>query len=177
VGLARFSTNRRSAFYNETVPLDDVWNSAASDLRNRLQEASTVRKQFRVLEVALLARLKKPFQLHACVRYALGKFTRAPHIHSVIDITKEAGLSRRRFAQLFREQVGITPKLYCRLNRFQNILQHITLGARIDWADVALAAGYYDKAHFNHDFCNFSGISPGTYLASNPRSITHVPMD
>ena len=75
------------------------------------------------------------------------------------------------------EQVGITPKLYCRLHRFQRVLQQITSGVPVDWADVALGGGYYDQAHMNHEFYDFSGISPVTYLASNPRSLTHVPID
>jgi AraC-like DNA-binding protein len=175
-GACPFFDESAQCFYNDTVPLDDIWNSAASDLRYRLQEASTVHEKFRVMEVALLARLKKSFQLHPCVRYALGRFTRSPHVRSVIALTKEVGLSRRRFAQLFREQVGITPKLYCRVNRFQNVLQRIASGSPVNWADVALACGYYDQPHLNHDFFDFSGISPATYLASNPRSLTHVPM-
>jgi len=175
-GARPFFDESAQCFYNETVPLNGVWNSAASDLRIRLQEASAVGEKFRLVEAALLTRLKAPFHLHPCVQYALGKFMQAPHIRSVIDITKETGLSRRRFAQLFREQVGITPKLYCRLNRFQNVLRQITSGAPVDWADVALAGGYYDQPHLNHDFNDFAGISPGTYLASNPR-LTHVPMD
>jgi AraC-like DNA-binding protein len=176
-GARPFFDELAHCFYNETVPLNDVWNSAGSGLRLRLQEASTVRQKFRVVEAALLARLKKPFHLHPCVKYALEKFMQVQHVRSVIDISKEAGLSRRRFAQLFREQVGLTPKLYCRLERFQNVLRQIaSSSAPIDWADLALVGGYYDQAHFNHDFYDFSGISPSTYLASNPR-LTHVPMD
>lgn len=176
-GARPFFYELAHCFYNVTVPLDQVWGSTASDLRDRLREASTAAARFRVLEIALLARLKRPFQLHSSVRYALGKFTQAPHIDSVIDVTREAGLSRRRLAQLFREQVGITPKLYCRLHRFQRVLQQITSGVPVDWADVALGGGYYDQAHMNHEFYDFSGISPVTYLASNPRSLTHVPID
>jgi AraC-like DNA-binding protein len=163
-------------FYNEDVSLDRVWGSAASELRERLLEARTVAARFRLLEIALLARLKRSFQLHPSVRYGLEKFEQAPNVRSVIEVTKEAGLSRRRFAQLFREQVGLTPKLYCRVGRFQSVLQQITSGVPVDWADVPLACGYYDQAHLNHEFHDFSGISPVTYLASNRPSLNHVPM-
>jgi methylphosphotriester-DNA--protein-cysteine methyltransferase len=74
------------------------------------------------------------------VRYALQEFARRPQIPLVRELAHEAGLSRRRFAQLFREQVGLTPKLYCRLQRLQNALKQIASGASVDWAQLALEA-------------------------------------
>jgi AraC-like DNA-binding protein len=176
-GARPFFAESAHCFYNQTIALDQLWGSAAVDLRDRLREARTVVERFRVLQVMLLAQLKRPFELHPSVRYALTEFMRVPHIHSVLDVTRQAGLSRRRFAQLFREQVGITPKLYCRLRRFQNVLHEIALGSTVDWAEVALAGGYCDQAHLSHEFHDFSGISPALYLVSKPRGLTHVPMD
>jgi len=119
-----------------------------------------------VLEVALLARLNERLQLNTAVRYALQEFARRPEIPRVQELAHEAGLSRRRFSQLFRVQVGLTPKLYCRLQRFQNTLRLIASVTSVDWAELALAAGYYDQAHFAHEFRDFSGLSPSAYLAS-----------
>ena len=176
-GARAFFDAPADAFYNESVPLDLVWGSMASELRDRLREASTAAEKFRALEIALLQRVNKRLELHAAVRYALREFARAPHIRSVLEVTREAGLSRRRFAQLFRQQVGLTPKLYCRLHRFQGALRQIASGAPVDWADLALAGGYCDQAHLAHEFRDFSGISPGTYLASDRPFVNHVPMD
>ncbi len=83
----------------------------------------------------------------------------------------------RWFSQLFREQVGITPKLYCRLLRFRQVVRQITSGGPVDWADVALAGGYCDQAHLAHEFRDFSGISPGSYLAAVRPFVNHVRMD
>jgi AraC-like DNA-binding protein len=176
-GALPFFDGSAQCFYNEQVPLELVWGSAAGGLRDRLREAATAAERFRVLESALVERLRKPLELHSAVRYGLGEFARAAHIRSVLGVTLEAGLSRRRFAQLFREQVGITPKLYCRLHRFQGVLRQIASGAPVDWADVALAGGYYDQAHLVHEFQDFSGISPVTYLESERPAVNHVPMD
>jgi len=175
-GARAFFDEPAHAFYNENVPLDLIWGSTASELRDHLREVSTAAEKFRVLEMALLERVNKRLELHAAVQYALGQFARVPHIRSVLDVAREAGLSRRRFAQLFREQVGLTPKLYCRLCRFQGVLRQISLGAPVDWADLALAGGYCDQAHLANEFRHFSGISPSAYVASNrsliaPRSI------
>jgi AraC-like DNA-binding protein len=165
------------AFYNGVVPLEQVWGSAATQLRDRLRETRSAAEKFRLLEAALLRCRRERLELHAAVRYALERFQCAPHILSVLGVNKEIGLSRRRFAQLFREQVGVTPKLYCRIHRFQRVVQRIASGAPVDWAEVALAGGYCDQAHFSHEFRDFSGITPGAYLASDRPSVNHVPID
>lgn len=166
-GARAFFDEPADAFYNEDMPLGSIWGSAASALRDRLREAGTATEKFRVLETALLERVNKRFALHAAVLYGLAEFARAPQVRSVLEVAQEAGLSRRRFAQLFRDQIGLTPKLYCRLRRFQDVLRQIGLGAPINWADMALAGGYCDQAHLAHEFRNFSGVSPSAYLASN----------
>jgi AraC-like DNA-binding protein len=176
-GARAFFDSRADAFYNESVPLDLIWGPKASELRDRLRAASTAVRKFRVLETALLERVNKGLELHTAVRYALGAFAQTPHIRSVLDVTKETGLSRRRFAQLFREQVGLTPKLFCRLHRFQGVLRQIALGAPVDWADLALAGGYCDQAHLAHEFRDFSGVSPTAYLASERTVVNHLPID
>jgi AraC-like DNA-binding protein len=165
------------AFYNDVVPLEQLWGCAATGLRDRLRDTRNAAEKLCVLEAALLRRRARRFELHAAVRHGLGTFRHVPHIRSVLDVSKETGLSRRRFAQLFREQVGITPKLYCRLHRFQRVLQHIASGAPVDWVEVALAGGYCDQAHLANEFRDFSGITPGSYLASDRPSVNHVVID
>ena len=161
----------------ESVSLDLIWGSFASELRDRLREAHTATAKFQVLESALVERVNQRLELHSAVEYALCEFARAPHIRSVLGVARETGLSRRRFAQLFREQVGLTPKLYCRLHRFQQVLRQIASGAPVDWADLALAGGYCDQAHLVNQFRNFSGISPSVYLANERSFANHVPTD
>ena len=144
-GARAFFDGSANVFYNESIPLDLIWGSRAGELRDHLRGAGTAAEKFHVLEAALLERVDKRLELHPAVLYALGEFARAPHIRSVLGMAKEAGLSRRRFAQLFREQVGLTPKLYCRLHRFQDVVRQITLGAPVDWASLALAGGTATK--------------------------------
>lgn len=166
-GAARaFFNAPADAFYNERVPLDLIWGSLAGELRDSVREANSPAEKFQAMETALVKRANRRLELHPAVRYALGEFAVEPHIRSVINVAREAGLSRHRFSQLFREQVGLTPKLYCRLRRFQAVLRQISSGAPVDWADLALAGGYCDQAHLANEFRSFSGISPASYLAS-----------
>lgn len=165
-GVHAFLGPLTDAFHNKNVSLDLIWGSTARSLRDRLRAANDLAEKFRVLEAALLEHLNERLLLNHAVRYALQEFTRRAEIPRVRELAHEAGLSRRRFSQLFREQIGLTPKLYCRLQRFQNTLKLIASGASVDWAQLALAAGYSDQAHLAHEFRDFSGLSPSAYLAS-----------
>ena len=154
------------AFHNKNVSLDLIWGSIVRSLRDRLRTGNDPAEKFRLLEVALLEHLNERLPLNTAVRYALQEFARRPEIPRVRELAHEAGLSRRRFSQLFRMQIGLTPKLYCRLQRFQNTLKLIAPGTSVDWAQLALAAGYCDQAHLTHEFHDFSGLTPSAYLAS-----------
>jgi AraC-like DNA-binding protein len=165
-GARSFFDASAEVFLNESIPLELIWGAVANDLCDRLREATTAAEKFHILEAALQLRMDKRIGLHAAVEFALGEFARMPHIRSVVGVARDAGLSRRRFAQLFREQVGITPKLYCRLRRFQDVVKQIPLGMPVNWASVALAGGYCDQAHMANEFRNFSGTSLTDYLAS-----------
>ncbi|MFZ0319950.1 MAG: hypothetical protein WAL56_12575, partial [Candidatus Sulfotelmatobacter sp.] len=78
-GARAFFDGPADSFYNENVPLDLIWGSTAIELRDHLREARTAVEKFHVLETALLERVNKRLELHASVRYALGRFARVPH--------------------------------------------------------------------------------------------------
>ncbi len=130
-----------------------------------------------MLEVELLARLAERRTRHPAVGYALSEFRRGPHASRVSRVSGAIGLSQRRFIQVFRQEVGLTPKLFCRVRRFQRVLSRIYRHEDIEWADVAVGCGYFDQAHFIHDFRAFSGINPTAYLAAGGRHRNHVPIE
>jgi|SRR5580704_15453107 AraC-like DNA-binding protein len=176
-GLHAFLNIPADAFHDQNVSLDLIWGSMVQTLRDRLRSANDPARKFQILEGALLSRINERVELNAAVRYALLEFARRPQIPMVRELAHEAGLSRRRFAQLFREQIGLTPKLYCRVQRFQNALKQIASGASVDLAQLALAAGYCDQAHLAHEFHDFSGLSPSAYRVGCHRSAGHASID
>ena len=80
-------------------------------------------------------------------------------------VAAESGLSRRRFIDVFAEEVGVRPKLYLRLLRFNRVLERVFGASHVDWAEVAYLHGYADQPHFNREFREFSGLTPSQYLA------------
>jgi methylphosphotriester-DNA--protein-cysteine methyltransferase len=75
-------------------------------------------------------------------------------------------LSQKTLIARFQKRVGLAPKMLGRVFRFQRALQAMAQPAARDLTGLALDAGYYDQAHFNHEFRQFSGLTPTEYLAS-----------
>ncbi|HVT98621.1 MAG TPA: helix-turn-helix domain-containing protein [Acidobacteriaceae bacterium] len=161
---------------NQSAPLDCLWGAAVGEIREQLLAARSVDAMFVILATALLERLVRPLELHPAVGWARGWICRAPHVATVAGVVDRIGLSQRRFIELFRDQVGLPPKAFCRVRRFQRVLESVHRKAGVDWAQVALDGGYYDQAHFIHDFQGFAGMTPAAYLARATEHLNHVPM-
>jgi AraC-like DNA-binding protein len=162
--------------HNLHVSLDSLWGAAAAGLREQLLAAETPAARFRLLEQALLAQAALPLARHPAVAFALKELRNGLHPRPIAEVTDQIGLSSRRFSQVFQEEVGLTPKLFCRVLRFQEVLRRIEHAQQVAWADVALSCGYFDQAHFIHDFRAFSGLNPTTYLARRSEHFNHVPL-
>jgi AraC-like DNA-binding protein len=89
-------------------------------------------------------------------------------------VTDTIGLSAKRFIERFEREVGVTPKRYCRIRRFQHALTLSHHDRRVDWTRVAMDCGYFDQAHFIHDFRSFSGITPTVYQSAKTSFQNHV---
>ena len=168
-------------FYERSVPLALVWGSKASQLVDRLQNEPSAPRRVAILEAALVEIWNKSdrrrLTVHPAVTYALRAFQNSPDIKSVADVSREIGWSRRWLCQAFGESVGMTPKRYSRLLRFQKVVRQVASGHRVDWADLALSSGFFDQAHLAHEFRAFSGLSPERFLAAERPSPNHVRLD
>jgi AraC-like DNA-binding protein len=154
-----------SEVFNQPVSLDTLWGAAANDLCEQLQTAKTPQRKFRLLEQFLLARLDEERSPHPAVLYAVKEFQAAHGQGPVSEVTERLGLRPKRFIRLFREAVGLTPKLFCRIRRFQQLLYLIERQEHpVEWAEMATMSGYFDQAHLIHDFQTFSGFTPEAYL-------------
>ena len=160
--------------HNSNLTLAMVWGRDAAIVRDRLWEATSPVQRFRILEHALLTRARRgSLDRHPGVRYALRVFEGSNGTCKVSDVVHRIGLSSRRLVELFQSEVGLSPKAFCRVRRFNETLRRVEGLSDVDWADVALACGYFDQAHFNHDFRAFAGLSPSSYLRHR-LSRTHV---
>jgi AraC-like DNA-binding protein len=156
------------------VPLEALWGPhRTATLRERLLEGNDIDSTLDALE-AVLHEVWRPPGLHPAVDYALAAFDRAPLTTSVAKVTGAIGLSAKRFIERFEVEVGLTPKRYCRIRRFQRALTLANRGRQVEWTRVALDCGYFDQAHFIHDFRGFAGLTPTGYQSARTVFQNHV---
>ncbi len=178
-GFAAFAGDAVDRFSNLSIPLDAAWGAASLMLRSRLRETDDIRTRFRVIEAFLLERLAacatpQGDARRQLVEFGLSSFGRAPAISTVREVARRTGLSERRFSQIFREEVGLSPKVWCRLQRFQRAVRMLHSGADVPWAELALDCGFYDQSHFANEFRAFSGVDATTYSAHRTRWANHI---
>jgi AraC-like DNA-binding protein len=149
--------------HNNDVSLSEIFPAKADRLLNDLCVAAGEDAQFVVVEQYLSRKLKDAAPLHPAVRYAIEQLSGENALRSIRKIQLETGFSHTRFIQLFREQVGLTPKLFGRVRRFHALLGCIEKGLPVNWAELAADYGYFDQAHLIHDFHAFAGVTPLEY--------------
>lgn len=74
------------------------------------------------------------------------------------------GVSERQLERLFKNQVGLSPKMFARIIRFQSIFRALE-SESADWLPLVYECGYYDQSHFLKDFKSFAGELPSSYFA------------
>ena len=83
---------------------------------------------------------------------------------SVTDLASITCLGKKQFERLFNELVGINPKEYARIVRFQKSLKLLQHYSDVNQAQLAYQCGYADQSHFIREFKQFSGYTPLSLL-------------
>jgi AraC-like DNA-binding protein len=152
------------AYNDAVVPLDEALGREGTRLVEQLADAPSWDDRLDVLDESF-ARHELPALAPEVVwlrRQLVGSQGQA-RVEPLMD---ETGWSRRHATERFRRQLGITPKAYARLLRFQRATTLLMEPVpRRSLADVAAEAGYYDQSHLTRDFTAFAGMTPGTYAA------------
>ena len=159
---------------NADVPLDFLWDRyLARAVRERVLEAPDPESKLEAME-HVLAEAWRPAEQHPAVSYALRMFRHRPLVTSVTSVTEAIGISPKRFIERFKMDVGMAPKRYCRVLRFQRAIARAHAGCTVDWVQLALDCGFSDQAHLIHEFREFCGLTPTAYMAARTGHRNHV---
>ena len=155
------------------VGLEAILGRNIRHLRERLQTTPDPGARLQCLADALGELSLR--NTHPVVIWAADQFCRYPGAVRVADLTEESGLSARRFYELFRREIGISPKGFARIRRFQAALARIQTMKVRDGCGLAAAFGYADQAHLIREFHEFTGLTPGAYAAVRGDRLDPVP--
>ncbi|MGD9589270.1 MAG: helix-turn-helix domain-containing protein [Pyrinomonadaceae bacterium] len=158
------------------VDADLIWGSDFGDLRERLLNEKDIGERFEIVEGYLLSKFAPVLNVNPCIAFAVEEMTQRPDRISIGRMNDKIGYSQKHFAEMFRKHIGITPKSYLKIMRFQKAIRTINAAASIEWDMIAQECGFYDQAHFINDFKHFSGFTPEQYSKIHTNYQNYVPV-
>ena len=153
-GLAEVLGIPANEFTGRIVPLEDLSRDLAG-----LSEFDSVRD----IEAQLLRMARTPTD--PIIGDAVRQLAGSHGTRDIASLARDFGISTRHLERRFLDRVGLQPKLFARMRRFQSVFPAIESG-KANWAAAAIACGYYDQAHLIRDFREFAGEPPASLLAS-----------
>jgi AraC-like DNA-binding protein len=136
-----------------------VLGNAIAALRLRLGDTALFAERATIADQFLLSRLgAQCFPSSATA--AAAELRRYDGCLRIADLAARAGLSVRQFERQFTSQIGVAPKLFARVARFEGALRCKTRSPQLRWTDIAHELGYHDQSHMVRDFWQLSGATP-----------------
>ncbi|NAS13844.1 helix-turn-helix domain-containing protein [Poritiphilus flavus] len=151
-------------YTNRVVPAEEVLGDPILKLFQELKLPTAPEEKFLAIERWLDVQLRKDDFYLEVIRYAIEAIENSPTQINLLKLSEKLGYSQKQFIQHFKKYVGITPKQFHRIVRFNEILSAVENGEELSWTVIAVDCGYFDQAHFIKDFQSFSGINPTKYL-------------
>jgi AraC-like DNA-binding protein len=148
---------------DRVVGLESLWTEARR-IDEELADCEIDSHRVAVVEAALIRHLK-PHRIPV-IEDAARMMRESGGQMAVGSIAESIGISRQLLGRKFREQIGLSPKLYLRLHRFRKTLA--SLGSESCLADAAAAAGYFDQSHMIKEFREFCGMAPAAIVRQRP---------
>ncbi|SCF22887.1 transcriptional regulator, AraC family [Micromonospora chokoriensis] len=174
-GPAPFLPMPAAELCDRPVSLEQAWGRPAiAELRDRLATAKGPYEMLTLIEEELMRRLCETAGL-GLVRHTSRIIAATSGAAAIDDLRVSAGVSSTHLARRFKELVGVTPKRLARAYRFTATVLSINPAEPIDWADLANSAGYFDQAHFGHEFRAFTGLTPTRYVEVRRRFLREHP--
>ena len=168
-----------SELTDHVVSGDLIFSKAILELREQLLSAASIDQMFLLVETFLFLcakdRLSSKYTSR-CIEYAVSRITSQPNRLVLQQLSDQIGYSQKHFISLFKIQVGVSPKQYLRIMRFQHAILEMETCQPIDWSDFARENGYYDQSHLIHEFRYFSGFTPVEYIHRKTDMLNYVPV-
>ena len=152
---------------------DQIWGRVAGRVQERLHAARDWPSRFAVLDTELSALLNDRRDPKDGLARAWSRLLASGGTIPIRDLADESGCSERHLNTLFRREIGLSPKRAARVIRFDRArrrLERQVVAGRPRIADIAAGSGYFDQAHLNRDWQQFTGLAPTEWIAHEFRN-------
>ena len=166
----RFFAHTASCFLNDSInqfndqllDLKDVMGTKVEQLREQLAEAGSLQLRIGLLETYLIQQLsffEKRMGKVQLLNNVMQELKQDDFFDNMDNVAARYGISSRYLQKIFIQYAGLTPNLFCKINRFNKSLQ-LVAKKELPLTTVAYQCGYFDQSHFIKDFRYFTGTTP-----------------
>jgi len=153
---------------NGETPLNEVWSGLGTEIEEKIGEARNNQSRIDIIQQYLLLQLAKNGSYDQLIDYCLEEINNSRGQISMEELAGKTGVSNRQLLRKFNKCVGLPPKEFSKIVKFNNALNYLNRFPGRSFTDTAYDCGYFDQAHFIRDFKAYSGLTPSEYLfASN----------
>lgn len=178
-GSLPFLQTPASFLTDQAIDLASIFGDSINQLIDQIFNADTLPQAVKILEKELLSRIRSSKKIDSNFIRILNVTENGFREASVDDLVQSYGKSARQLERLFLANVGIGPKMYLRIKRFQSVDRVLRLNSEcIEWADIAVRHGYFDQSHLIRDCKIITKLTPENYRKflkmsdfSNPASL------
>jgi transcriptional regulator GlxA family with amidase domain len=142
-------------------------------LEEQINEKSNDQERVILVENFLQKKLAKKNSTNHSTEMVIERIIENCGLVSVRKIAKECGISERQLERHFLRKVGVSPKFFSRMMRLNSLLFVLQTLPNQNLTNLALSFGYYDHAHFAHEFREFVGKSPSEFLREENQMSQH----
>jgi AraC-like DNA-binding protein len=145
-------------FTDQNFDAEQVFGTLITRFHERLADCRTFEERISVANQFLLQRVAAPPR--DGISAAATDILRGAGGARIQAMARRADLGLRQFERRFVQQVGVSPKLFARIARFEAALDRMARSPQGSWTEVAHRFGYYDQMHMVHDFSRFTSETP-----------------
>lgn len=148
---------------DKVVSAEEIFGQKILDLRNEILLAQTPQAKFEIAVTWLTSRFDSRKEAPEYLLTFTDRLQKEP-VSNLNEIIGSYPSTQKQLIQHFKKYVGLTPKYYHRILRFNEILNKIKQREKISWAEVAYSCDYSDQSHFIKEFFLFSGFNPQEFI-------------
>lgn len=157
--------------------LDLIWGRLIYNIRDQLLEIESPNAKIRRFEEFLLEQVQRSLEPNRAIAFAVHRLQHSPQFLAIRDLANQIGITQKHLISQFEKIVGLRPKSFARVVKFQKVLSLVETKKQVEWASIAAECGYYDQAHFIKEFHTFSGLNPSAYLTQRGDYLGYIPID
>lgn len=163
-GLHSFLKMSADDLTDHAVPVQEIWGNDGLLLEEKIMEAKSTRQRIQIVEDFLLRHLIVRRSGNDEINYCVRTILNSTELIAIEKLSSEVNMGRRHLERKFIDAVGLSPKLFARISRFQSVLNLIEKNKTSSLTTIAYATGFYDQSHFIKDFKEFTGLNPKHYF-------------